>query len=168
MKSDYIYDKSTEKLAKEYNLTPDELAIVDLVSCGWTRKEAFKLVYRVGESWSPQALRDALNELFNKEGAKMRRKENSKEVPVPVTEERTTDANILESVSKENTLRDLIKAREKMVSGSKDWIEITKMIADITRMKQDEVKTEDNTITFYLPVTCHRCPMYMENVKAGK
>ena len=43
---------------------------------------------------------------------------------------------------------------------SKEWLEIKKMIADITQAKRDEIQTEDNTIHYYLPLTCSQCSLY--------
>ena len=52
-----------------------------------------------------------------------------------------------------------------MTFGSKEWLDTNKMIADITRMKQEEVKTEDNTVHYFIPLTCHKCSLYINNKK---
>lgn len=56
------------------------------------------------------------------------------------------------AMSKEGMLYELQTAKNEKVKGSKEWIEINKMIIDVTRMKQDDVQTENNTIHHYLPV----------------
>jgi hypothetical protein len=161
MKSDYIYPAKVVKEAKVYDLNPDELAIADLVSCGWPKETAFTLVYRVGMAWEPKALSTEASEILNKTGAKKRRKENKERVEgTGDSKLKTGEKDILSSLSKENMLLDLAKARQKMVPGSKDWLDINKVIADLTRMKQDEVKTEDTTVHFYLPMQCHQCALY--------
>ena len=33
------------------------------------------------------------------------------------------------------------------------------------RMKQEEVKTEDNTVHYFIPLTCHKCSLYINNKK---
>ena len=73
--------------------------------------------------------------------------------------------NLLNEISKEAMLKDLAKARKKMTFGSKEWLDTNKMIADITRMKQEEVKTEDNTVHYFIPLTCHKCSLYINNKK---
>ncbi len=161
MKSDCVYPARMVREAKEYGLNPDELAIADLVSCGWPKETAFLLVYRVGMTWEQKVLSKEVSEILNKTGAKLRRKENKERVEAAEEEKKKTgEKDILSSLSKENMLLDLAKARQKMVPGSKDWLDINKVIADLTRMKQDEVKTEDTTVHFYLPMQCHQCALY--------
>ncbi len=63
-------------------------------------------------------------------------------------------------LSKENQLRDLLVAKKKAVIGSSDWLKIVQTIADITQAKKDEIQTEDNTIHYYLPLTCSQCSLY--------
>lgn len=174
MKSEFNYPQKVVKEAVLYKLNPDELAIADLISCGWSAETAFRLVYRVGASWLPEAVKKEAKTVSSKEGVRMRLKENRARVTeadkAKVEESKPVNAEgqdkaILETVSKENMLLDLVKARSKMVVGSKDWLDVNKMIADLTRMKQDEVKTEDTTVHFFLPIKCHQCSLYVKNKK---
>lgn len=43
-------------------------------------------------------------------------------------------------------------------------------LADLQQMKRDPVDdTEDNTVHYYLPLSCHKCSLYIANKrKAGK
>ncbi len=176
MKSEFNYPQKVVKEAALYKINPDELAIADLVSCGWPADTAFRLVYRVGASWLPEAVKREAKTISSSEGFKKRTKENRARVMEadkakaetaknPINVGNDDDKAMLESVSKENMLLDLVKARTKMTVGSKDWLDVNKMIADLTRMKQDEVKTEDTTVHFYLPIKCHQCSLYIKNKK---
>ena len=42
----------------------------------------------------------------------------------------------------------------------KDRADLLMKIADLQRMKQEENIAEDNTVHFYVPVTCHMCDLY--------
>ena len=55
-------------------------------------------------------------------------------------------------MSKETMLYKLQTAKSLKSKDSKEWIDINEMIIDVTRMKQDDVQTENNTIHHYLPV----------------
>lgn len=48
--------------------------------------------------------------------------------------------------------------------------EILMKLADLKQMKRDPVDdTEDNTVHYYLPLTCYKCSLYIANKrKAGK
>ena len=56
------------------------------------------------------------------------------------------------AMSKETMLYKLQTAKSLKPKDSKEWIDINEMIIDVTRMKQDDVQTENNTIHHYLPV----------------
>lgn len=97
-----------------------------------------------------------------------RQKESEKEEEFLV--EGVSDEDIASELSKENQLRKLIAARKKYdgKEGCKEWIDLTKMIADITQIKKDEIK-EDTTTHFYLPISCNNCSLYLAAKKnAGK
>ena len=65
--------------------------------------------------------------------------------------------------TKEEVLDALI-AELPYVSG-KDRADLLMKIADLQRMKQEENIAEDNTVHFYLPVTCHMCDLYNKEKK---
>ena len=65
--------------------------------------------------------------------------------------------------TKEEVLNALI-AELPYVSG-KDRADLLMKIADLQRMKQEENIAEDNTVHFYLPVTCHMCDLYNKEKK---
>lgn len=183
MKSEFRYTKKVIDEAARYKLNPDELAITDLVIAGWPKDVAYKLIYRVGETWSPAAVKKEASEVLAKAGSVRRRyehdalkKEEEEETKEAYQYQREkereavtgTEKELLNAVSKENMLLDLVKARKRMVAGSKDWLDINKMIAELTRMKQDEVKTEDTTVHFYLPMQCHQCSLYAQQKSKEK
>ena len=55
----------------------------------------------------------------------------------------------------------------KQVVGSTEWIQTKKLIIDVTRMKNEEVKKEDNTVHHYLPIdyprSCENCLLNPKN-----
>lgn len=160
----FIYTPKTGNLAKKYSLSPNELAFVDLCIAGFDKRDAYIIAMHMGESWTPDALDKEARLLLALPGSKQRIRESKSGVQTP-TDEEDQEENIIEALSKDNMLKDLYYARKKMKRGSKEWLDVNKMIADITRMKQEEVKTEDTTVHFYLPLTCHRCSLYAESKK---
>lgn len=160
-------------MAEDLDLTPDELAVIDLISAGWEKKEAFKLIYRAGMTWNTTALKESVDKILAKDGAKKRRRflkrnltDNDPSETKEVVVEDTGD--VLDAISKENMLKDLIMARKGMNIGSREWLDTNKMIADINRLKQDEIKTEDTTVHFYLPLTCSSCQIYKDFTSKNK
>ena len=68
---------------------------------------------------------------------------------------------------------------ETLQPASPEWIKINQQIIDVSRMKQDEVKTDDDTIHYFLPVAypascqdclhsrCAECRYYKQATKKG-
>lgn len=79
--------------------------------------------------------------------------------PAPVKRPKKEDA--LDLTDKNVMLREL-KALYERTEDIGDRLKITSQIADLQRMKKEEVKTEDDTIHYYLPLTCSECPLKAE------
>ena len=75
------------------------------------------------------------------------------------------DIDMQSELSKENQLRELLIAKKKLTVGTSEWLKIVQTIADITQAKKDEIQTEDNTIHYYLPLTCSMCELYQKAKK---
>lgn len=171
MARNILYSKKTKALAKSYDLSVNELAFADLIAAGWDTADAFFFAIQEGETWTMAAVEKAAREILARTTVKKRIRElrkgdlneMAKETIKGKEQPQMNDDDVMKQLSKENMLRDLFIARKKMVAGSKDWLETNKMIADITRMKQEEVKTEDNTVHFYLPLTCNKCSLYQKS-----
>ena len=168
----------TSKIARQYKLSPDQLAFADLLAVGWEPEDAWAVAIRKGIAWSKKARKDAIAELANDQAVKERivevqavlRKNQIEAVKNTTNSERQ---NIINSaMSKEQMLFDLQEALMSMPRGSKEWLDTKKLIIDVTRMKQDEVKDDNNTIHHYLPVnypvSCEYCLLNPANKKGQK
>ena len=79
--------------------------------------------------------------------------------------------DLAKATSKEKILSDLLKARALTKASSKEWIDITAKIADYARIKQDEIKEEDSTIHYFIPVnyptSCKDCLLHQNGDAIG-
>ena len=80
-------------------------------------------------------------------------------------EEEYSEMDMASELSKEHQLKELLIAKSKLAIGSPDWLKVKQMIADITQAKKEEIQTEDNTIHYYLPLTCYKCSLYLAKTK---
>lgn len=80
--------------------------------------------------------------------------------------------DLAKATSKEKILSDLLKARALTKASSKEWIDITAKIADYARIKQDEIKEEDSTIHYFIPVnyptSCKDCLIFQNGKNIHK
>ena len=157
----------TSKLARDHKLTPEQLAFADLIAVGWQPEDAWAVAMRKGVTWTKTYLKSEINSLAANENVQQRVKEvrnvltvRQKESVAKATRSEREDV-IASAMSKEQMLFDLQTALTGLTVGSKEWLDTKKMIIDVTRMKQDEVKKENNLINFHLPVHyptgCHDC-----------
>lgn len=159
------------KVVKKYKLSNPQLkAFCDLIVAGWSREDAYIFSGLWNNTYSTimnhQDMQKLLTEnqnvaayiderLKDNEAAKRKAAREEAKLQVEVTE-----TDIADELSKETQLRELIKAKKMHPEGSKEWLDIKKMIADITRVKQDEIKDEDDLVHFYVPIQCHQCKLY--------
>jgi hypothetical protein len=73
-----------------------------------------------------------------------------------------TDIDMTAELSKEAQLKELLTAKQLHPVGSKEWLDIKKMIADISRVKQDDIQDDEDIVHFYVPIQCHNCSLYMK------
>ena len=157
-----------------------EKAFADLLALGWKDKDAYLISGLYNPVYNLEINKKNMNTLLSDDKdfmdyltsasrkIKRRQKESEKEDDISV--DGISEEDIASELSKENQLRKLIAARKKYdgKEGCKEWIDLTKMIADITQIKKDEIKEEDTTVHFYLPLSCNNCSLYLAaKKKAG-
>lgn len=166
---------------KKFKLpNPQVKAFCDLIVAGWSREDAYIFSGLWNTTYSTIMNHQDMEKLITqnqnvslyidervkeKEAAKRKAKKAEEEEIKAKIE--VSEADIANELSKEMQLRELISAKRMHPEGSKEWLDIKKMIADITRVKQDEIKEEDDLVHFYVPIQCHSCSLYM-NQKAKK
>lgn len=155
---DITVSPKTSKEAKATKLKPEEMAFADLVAVGWPPEDAWAVAIRQGVTWNKSALKEAIAQLYSQPAVQERitatrnvLSTRQKEAVAKAT--KSERAQVIDrAMSKENMLFNLQTALDSMNVGSKEWLDTSKMIVDVTRMKQDEVQTDENTIHYHLPV----------------
>lgn len=166
---------------KRSRISFKEKAFADLIAMGWKDKDAYLISGLYNPVYSSKVNEKEMNKLLMEEerfmtyltsiSRKIQRMQKAVEKEADFPVDKVSDEDIASELSKENQLRKLIAARKKYdgKEGCKEWIDLTKMIADITQIKKDEIKEEDNTVHFYLPLSCNNCSLYLAaKKKAGK
>lgn len=147
-----------QKVARRYGLTTSELAYADLLCLGWDEKDAWAMAIRMGITWTKTALKESINELSKKDGVKRRIADYKAQLHAI---EQTAADELANGSPKDlldratNKERKIIELQAKLETckDQKLWLAINQQILDVTRMKQEEVKTDDNTVHYYLPVS---------------
>lgn len=146
----------------------EELVYADLRRMGWSKSDAFYVAFgRLYRSYTMAQQRKLLNE-YETKPAIVARINNSVDVgtgTIPLDE-------LAKETSKEKILSDLLVARKRYKSGSKEWTDLTKAIADYAKIKQDDIKTDEKPIRYFLPIhyptRCKDCLVYQQKNKNGQ
>lgn len=153
-----IASTKLSKLAKSYKITPEQLAFADLISLGWGEEDAWAIAMRVGSTWTKQALKNEIGLLLGNENIQKRIADNKQTLRDSEVEKiqkkiaEDADAILERATNKEMKLVELQTILEGLRPGSPEYNKINDQIFTITQMKKDEVKTDEKTIHYFLPV----------------
>ena len=172
------YSRTLNSECKKYKISVQEKAFADLVAGGWKDSDAYIAVGLYNPVYSSDANMRDMNKLLSEDkyfidyftsAEKQWRKAKKSDVMESPKSVRISEDDIAAELSKDNQLRELIAAKKMHHEGSKEWLDIKKMIADITQVKKDEIKDEETTVHYYLPLSCHNCSLYLAdaNKKSG-
>lgn len=162
-----------QKICRKYKLNPDELCFAELIAQEWTPDDAWAVAMRIGVTWTKTARKNEIDKLLNKPGVLdfLRDKEG---VPMPNVDTLAPDESeslYKRAINKESKIIELQKKLED-TNDPKMWLAINQQIIDVTRMKQEEVKKDDNTIHYYIPVnyptSCKNCLVKLNKEKKEK
>lgn len=159
----YTLSVDTYKKAKALKMKdPRYYIYASLRGSGMSMRDSWAIAFQgYGFNWPKGELEREMNILESQESVQNRiaevqgKNENSDEL---------TQEELIKATSKEEILRNLVIAQRKQKFGSPEWQKTTAMIADYSKIKQDEIDTENNTVLFYLPVayprTCSDCLLF--------
>ncbi len=165
---DVTVSSKTSKLARSLGLTPEQMAFADLVTQGWPEEDAYAVAIRIGmQTWNRAAIKDEVAKILASAAVQKRiatNKEVLRESQVKKIQKdmRENADELLElATNKEKKLIELQTILKGLKPGSTEYNKVNDQIINISRMKQNEVKTDDKTIHYYLPVSyptgCHDC-----------
>lgn len=148
-----------------YNLTPDvyqkakKLGMKDvryyiyasLRGSGMSIRNSWMIAFQgTGCNWPKDALEREMNKLESLESVQKRIAEVNG-IKEKNCGDDLTPEELAKATSKEEIMKNLVIAQRKQKLGSPEWQKTTAMIADYSKIKQDELQTEDTTVHFFLP-----------------
>lgn len=154
---------------------PQVKAFCDLIIAGWGREDAYIFSGLWNNTYSSIMNHQDMERLISqnenvssyidekvkeKEAAKKKAKKAEEEEIKAKIEEDSIDMTT--ELSKETQLKELLIAKGKHPVGSKEWLDIKKLIADLSKVKNEDLQEEDEYVHFYVPIQCHNCNLYLK------
>lgn len=162
----YTLSVDTYKKAKALKMKdPRYYIYASLRGSGMSIRDSWAIAFQgEGFNWPKETLEREMNILESQESVQTRIAEVQGKKAKNENSEELTQEELIKATSKEEILRNLVIAQRKQKFGSPEWQKTTAMIADYSKIKQDEIDTENNTVLFYLPVayprTCSDCLLF--------
>ena len=144
---------------KRLFITAQHRAVADLMIMGWTPNDAYIAVGLYNAAFS-----DEYNNTQN-----MQKKERAiargykKSVPASIGTDEEEKAKTSSFRSKDEVIDALVETVGDL--RGKEKADVLMKIADLQQMKKEEVIEEDNTVHFYLPISCKICELYLKAKK---
>lgn len=146
-------------------------AFCDLLLAGWDKEDAYAFSGLWNPTYSTLMNIQDMNHLLKEDvgvieyiESKVKEQEvlkkKAKKAVEQAEKQELPEIDMANELSKEAQLKELLAAKALHPVGSKEWLDIKKMIADISRVKQDDIQDEDDVVHFYVPIQCHNCSLY--------
>ena len=162
----YTLSVDTYKKAKALGMKdPRYYIYASLRGSGMSIRDSWAIAFQgEGFNWPKETLEREMNILESQESVQTRIAEVQGKKAKNENSDELTQEELIKATSKEEILRNLVIAQRKQKFGSPEWQKTTAMIADYSKIKKDEIDTENNTVLFYLPVsyprTCSDCLLF--------
>lgn len=147
------------KQAKQLKMASPEYKIyADLRAAGNAMRDSWAIAFQgKGFNWPKDTLEREMNKLESLESVQKRIAEVQGKKAKNENSDELTQEELIKATSKEEILRNLVIAQRKQKFGSPEWQKTTAMIADYSKIKQDEIDTENNVVHYYIPLSMPRC-----------
>lgn len=165
------YSRKFKTECNKAKLDPQVRAMAELMVQGWTPQDAF-----IGVGLNKPALSDEYNKSqiekyitdtdFNAymESRRKAIKRGILKQYAPDNEEES-ESTPVKLLTKEEVLQEALQSALSLPVNDKTRVEILMKYADLAQMKREEIKEEDQTIHYYLPLTCNNCSLYLASKK---
>lgn len=156
----YTLSVDTYKKAKALKMKdPRYYIYASLRGSGMSVRDSWAIAFQ-GEGigvWEKSFLENEMNKLEAQESVQKRIAEVQGKKAKNENADELTQEELIKATSKEEILRNLVIAQRKQKFGSPEWQKTTAMIADYSKIKQDEIDTENNVVHYYIPLSMPRC-----------
>ena len=158
-----MYSKSTQRILKQYNLTPQELTFCLVYLAKYNLTDSYLLAFQPMSNKITNIMTKAkrLSEQPNIKSFIAER--NGVVTPEQTEEVEQTEVsyNEIDEVGSIPDKSQMIKSLTILIQKTTDTklkSELIMKLADLSGMRKEQIETDDNKIYYYLPITCTICP----------
>lgn len=163
------FSRKLQTECKKAKLDEQDRAMADLMVLGWSPQDAF-----IAAGFNKPMLSDEYNKQqleiklagpdFNKY-IEARQKSIKRGILKQYTDTQDEDEDKMEVkiLTKEEVLQEAVQTALLLPKNDPKRVDVLMKFAELAQMKKEEIKEEDTTIHFFLPLSCKQCSLYMEH-----
>ena len=161
------FKNETAKLKLDYKAR----AMAELMLAGWSEQDAFIVLElnkpHLSDDYNKRQLESiTLDDNFLKYMEQRQKAIKRGILKSSVQKDEEDDDEIkIDLLDKESVLKEMIKSAMSLPVNDINRINILQKYSELQQMKKDEVKEEDTTVHYYLPLSCYNCSLFLKNKK---
>ena len=165
------YSRKFKTECNKAKLDPQVRAMAELMVQGWSAQDSFIAVGfnkpSLSDDYNKQQIEKLITDNDFVSYMESRRKAIKRGILKqyePDTEEEEEKVQV-KLLSKEEVLQEALQTAMLLPKNDPKRVDVLMRFADLAQMKKEEIKEEDTTIHYYLPLSCHNCSLYLANKK---
>lgn len=161
------YSRKFKTECSKAKLDPQVRAMAELMVQGWTPQDAFIAVGFYKPALSDEYNKSQIEKYITDTDFNVYMESRRKAIKRGILKQYAPDSEEEEEVekvkllTKEEVLQEALRSALSLPVNDKNRVEILMKYSDLAQMKKEEIKEEDSTIHYYLPLTCNNCSLYM-------
>lgn len=163
------YTRKFKNECSKIKLDYKSRAMAELMLAGWNAQDAFIVLDlnkpHLADDYNKRQIESiTLDDNFIKymESRQKAIKKGILKSSMQKDDEDDDEVNI-DLLDKESVLKEMIKSAMSLPVNDINRINILQKYSELQQMKKDEVKEEDTTVHYYLPLSCNNCSLYLAN-----
>ncbi len=161
------YSRKFKTECSKAKLDPQVRAMAELMVQGWTPQDAFIAVGFYKPALSDEYNKSQIEKYITDTDFNVYMESRRKAIKRGILKQYEPDAEEdsertqVKLLSKEEVLQEALQTAMLLPKNDPKRVDVLMRFADLAQMKREEIKEEDLTIHYYLPLTCNNCSLYL-------
>lgn len=155
------FSKGYKSECRREAIEVQERVMADLMAIGYKSADAYVAAFGYQVNLSDDYLKGEMERIISKQNFNKYFNKSQHRIEKRMDKLHEEEEKI-ELIDKDQVLKEILALAYKLPKNDPKRIEMLMKYADLQQMKKDEVKDEDTTVHYYLPLSCYNCSLYLE------
>lgn len=159
------FSKGYKSECRRESIEVQERVMADLMAIGYKSADAYVAAFGYQVNLSDDYLKGEMERIISKQNFNKYFNKSQHRIEKRMDKLQAEEEEKIELIDKDQVLKEILASAYKLPKNDPKRTEILMKYADLQQMKKDEVKDEDTTVHYYLPLSCYNCSLYLEGKK---